>query len=178
MLVAGSCRQCVLTCLTDLHRPARLLQLTSCVLKACPCLRMQCPGCATAASCQVLPGVLPHAWLAHAAVQATAPATPGVSSARMAGQCPQSRCGQPSLTDCMSLLLQTLFKVSPAAALDILKVAKSVLEHWYATYMQVREKIEISGRDARWEFSKQMLFERTNFMVCACHLPKTHCGWC
>ena len=72
----------------------------------------------------------------------------------------------------MSLLLQTLFKVSPAAAVDILKVAKSVLEHWYATYMQVREKIEISGRDARWEFSKQMLFERTNFMVCACHLPQ------
>lgn len=44
-----------------------------------------------------------------------------------------------------------------------------MLEHWYATYMQVREKIEISGRDARWEFSKQMLFERTNFMVRACH---------
>ena len=43
-----------------------------------------------------------------------------------------------------------------------------MLEHWYATYMQVREKIEISGRDARWEFSKQMLFERTNFMVWAC----------
>ena len=86
----------------------------------------------------------------------------------MAGQCAQSRCGQPSQTDCVSLLLQTLFKVSPAAAVDILKVAKSVLEHWYATYMQVREKIEISGRDARWEFSKQMLFERTNFMVSAC----------
>ncbi len=76
---------------------------------------------------------------------------------------------QPLLTDCVPLPLQTLFKVSPAAAVDILKVAKSVLEHWYATYMQVREKIEISGRDARWEFSKQMLFERTNFMVRACH---------
>ena len=43
MLVAGSCRQCVLSCLADLHRPARLLQLTSCVLKACPCLQNAVP---------------------------------------------------------------------------------------------------------------------------------------
>jgi hypothetical protein len=27
----------------------------------------------------------------------------------------------------------------------------------------VREKIEASGRDARWEFSKQALFARTNY---------------
>ena len=115
------------------------------------------------------PRVLPDACLAHAAAQATAGLlNQGVSFARVAGSPSKQRCGQPLLTDCTSLLLQTLFKVSPAAAVDILKVAKSVLEHWYATYMQVREKIEISGRDARWEFSKQMLFERTNFMVCAC----------
>lgn len=61
--------------------------------------------------------------------------------------------------------LQTIFKVSPTEAVEQLRVAKGVLEHWYSTYMQVREKIEVSGRDARWEFSKQMLFERTNYMV-------------
>lgn len=35
---------------------------------------------------------------------------------------------------------------------------------------QVRESIEAAGRDARWEFSKAALFERTQHMaeVCAC----------
>ena len=126
------------------------------------------PGSPAAASCQV-PRVLPHAWLARAAAQATAGMLDqGFSPAHVAGSALKAECRQPSLTECVPLLLQTLFKVSPAAAVDILKVAKSVLEHWHATYMQVREKIEISGRDARWEFSKQMLFERTNFMVCPC----------
>jgi hypothetical protein len=34
--------------------------------------------------------------------------------------------------------------------------------------MQVREKIEMSGRDARWEFPKQLLFSRTNYMAEIC----------
>ena len=34
--------------------------------------------------------------------------------------------------------------------------------------LQVREKIEMSGRDARWEFPKQMLFARTNYMAEIC----------
>ncbi len=36
------------------------------------------------------------------------------------------------------------------------------------TLLQVREKIEISGRDARWEFSKQLLFARTNYAADIC----------
>lgn len=35
-------------------------------------------------------------------------------------------------------------------------------------FVQVREKIEMSGRDARWEFPKQLLFQRTNFMAEIC----------
>lgn len=34
--------------------------------------------------------------------------------------------------------------------------------------MQVREQIEVSGRDARWEFPKQLLFARTNYMADIC----------
>ena len=37
------------------------------------------------------------------------------------------------------------------------------------TLPQVREKIEVSGRDARWEFPKQLLFARTNYMVEICN---------
>jgi len=35
--------------------------------------------------------------------------------------------------------------------------------------LQVREKIEMSGRDARWEFPKQLLFARTNYMAEICN---------
>ena len=56
----------------------------------------------------------------------------------------------------------------PTDALRLIRTGKSVLEGWHNTYMQVREKIEVSGRDARWEFSKPMLFERTNYMAEIC----------
>lgn len=32
----------------------------------------------------------------------------------------------------------------------------------------MREKIESSGRDARWEFSKATLFARSNYMADVC----------
>lgn len=50
----------------------------------------------------------------------------------------------------------------------VVQVCKSVLEHWLSTYMGMREKIELSGRDARWEFPKQLLFARTNYMAEIC----------
>ena len=64
--------------------------------------------------------------------------------------------------------LQAVFKMVPAEAVRLIKTGKSVLEGWHNTYMQVRERIEVSGRDARWEFSKPMLFERTNYMAEIC----------
>lgn len=63
---------------------------------------------------------------------------------------------------------QAVFKMAPAEAVHLIRTGKSVLEGWHNTYMQVREKIEVSGRDARWEFSKPMLFERTNYMAEIC----------
>jgi hypothetical protein len=56
---------------------------------------------------------------------------------------------------------------SPACLVPA-QVCKSVLEHWLSTYMAMREKIETSGRDARWEFPKQLLFARTNYMAEIC----------
>ena len=64
--------------------------------------------------------------------------------------------------------LQAVFQMAPADAVTLIRTGKSVLDGWHNTYMQVREKIEISGRDARWEFSKPMLFERTNYMSEIC----------
>ena len=67
-----------------------------------------------------------------------------------------------------SIDLKQLFKVAPSDAVDLLNTCKDVLDQWYAQYMFVREKIEVSGRDARWEFPKQLLFARTNYMIEIC----------
>jgi hypothetical protein len=43
----------------------------------------------------------------------------------------------------------------------------------HGQWLQVREKIETSGRDARWEFSKATLFARSNYMAEVCgHLSE------
>lgn len=43
-----------------------------------------------------------------------------------------------------------------------------MLDTWLDSYMEVRAKIESSGRDARWEFDKRRLFERTGYMSQIC----------
>lgn len=39
---------------------------------------------------------------------------------------------------------------------------------WKETYFETRAKIEASGRDARWEFDRKRLFERTDYMATIC----------
>lgn len=46
--------------------------------------------------------------------------------------------------------------------------AKKTLETWKESYFDVRAKIEASGRDARWEFDRKRLFERTDHMASIC----------
>lgn len=46
--------------------------------------------------------------------------------------------------------------------------AKAMLDTWQDAYLEVRAKIESSGRDARWEFDKRRLFERTGYMSSIC----------
>lgn len=76
--------------------------------------------------------------------------------------------GQPIFQAMLHANLQAVFKMAPADAVTLIRTGKSVLDGWHNTYMQVREKIEVSGRDARWEFSKPMLFELTNYMSEIC----------
>ncbi|XP_048858906.1 dynein axonemal heavy chain 10 [Brienomyrus brachyistius] len=54
--------------------------------------------------------------------------------------------------------------VAKAKAYD----GKQVLELWKSCYMDVRAKIEMSGRDSRWEFDRKKLFERTDYMATIC----------
>lgn len=46
--------------------------------------------------------------------------------------------------------------------------AKRTLEMWKASYFDIRAKIEASGRDARWEFDRKRLFEKTDYMASIC----------
>lgn len=61
--------------------------------------------------------------------------------------------------------LRKLFRTPVQQALDLIDKARAVLEQWQEIYMQVREKIEVSGRGARWEFDRKKLFERTNYIA-------------
>ena len=43
-----------------------------------------------------------------------------------------------------------------------------MLDTWKQSYLDVRKKIEQSGRDARWEFDRRKLFERTDYIAVIC----------
>jgi dynein heavy chain len=64
--------------------------------------------------------------------------------------------------------VKVLFTWSPADATARISLAKSVLEYWSEIYLQVRELIELSARDQRWEFDRKKLFDRTNYMASIC----------
>ena len=46
--------------------------------------------------------------------------------------------------------------------------AKKMLDTWKQSYLDVRKKIEESGREARWEFDQRALFEGTTYMAFIC----------
>jgi len=39
---------------------------------------------------------------------------------------------------------------------------------WKQSYLDVRKRIEQSGRDARWEFDRKVLFERSDHIAQVC----------
>ena len=54
------------------------------------------------------------------------------------------------------------------AAMRDINQATKVLHSWWDTYRDVRDRIERSGNDHRWEFDKKLLFGRTNHMASIC----------
>ena len=61
--------------------------------------------------------------------------------------------------------VKTVFRSSLAVSKKTISDAKTLLDSWSKTYFQVRERIEQSGRDQRWEFDRKKLFEQTNYMA-------------
>ncbi|XP_075390744.1 dynein axonemal heavy chain 10 [Tenrec ecaudatus] len=69
---------------------------------------------------------------------------------------------------CRVINLRTLFKENRATAQHKTLEAKNTLTLWKKSYFDVRAKIEASGREARWEFDRKRLFERTDYMATIC----------
>ena len=61
-----------------------------------------------------------------------------------------------------------VFAVDPKQALRIVVEARTLLDTWKQEYMSMREKIEKSGRDNRWEFDRKRLFSRTDYAAQVC----------
>ncbi|GMH67856.1 hypothetical protein TrLO_g3024 [Triparma laevis f. longispina] len=64
--------------------------------------------------------------------------------------------------------IATILRKPPQTTKTIILEAKNVLESWQTVYMDVRNKIEMSGTDHRWEFDRKRLFEVTNYMAGVC----------
>ncbi|XP_006865538.1 PREDICTED: dynein heavy chain 10, axonemal [Chrysochloris asiatica] len=69
---------------------------------------------------------------------------------------------------CKVINLHTLFRENRASAQQKTLEAKNTLTLWKKSYFDVRAKIEASGREARWEFDRKRLFERTDYMAIIC----------
>ena len=64
--------------------------------------------------------------------------------------------------------IKLLLELPTTEALERVDLAKGVLENWHSVYLHVRERIEMSGRDARWEFDRKRLFEKTDHLAKIC----------
>ncbi|XP_058137242.1 dynein axonemal heavy chain 10 [Dasypus novemcinctus] len=69
---------------------------------------------------------------------------------------------------CKVVNLRTLFKENRTSAQHKTLEAKNTLLMWKKAYFDIRAKIEASGREARWEFDRKRLFERTDYMAAIC----------
>ena len=66
------------------------------------------------------------------------------------------------------LNVRSIFRRKPDEVIRTISRGKEVLETWHNAYMSMREKIEQSGTDRRWEFNRQKLFDQTGYMVKIC----------
>jgi dynein heavy chain len=64
--------------------------------------------------------------------------------------------------------VKTIFRGHLSRSKAVIADAKMLLDSWSKAYFEVRDRIEASGRDQRWEFDRKKLFEQTNYMSARC----------
>ncbi|KAM7539583.1 hypothetical protein Aperf_G00000039574 [Anoplocephala perfoliata] len=62
-----------------------------------------------------------------------------------------------------------IFKMSLDNMLPLINNGRTLLESWKSTYMDRRADIEASGREYRWEFDKNRLFAKSDYMITVCN---------
>ncbi|XP_053509735.1 dynein axonemal heavy chain 10 isoform X2 [Ictalurus furcatus] len=74
------------------------------------------------------------------------------------------------LCECVTRVIDihTLFRDKHDVAKAKVRDGRQVLDQWKSCYFEVREVIEKSGRESRWEFDRQRLFEKTDYMASVC----------
>ena len=66
------------------------------------------------------------------------------------------------------LNVRAIFRRQPNEAIRLINRGKDVLDGWHSNYMAMRERIEQSGTDRRWEFNRAKLFDQTGYMLKIC----------
>ena len=64
--------------------------------------------------------------------------------------------------------IRAILREAPESIKQRTGEAITTLKTWKNSYLDVRAKIEASGRDARWEFDRRRLFEKTDYMSAIC----------
>ncbi|KAI7844971.1 hypothetical protein COHA_001338 [Chlorella ohadii] len=87
---------------------------------------------------------------------------------RIAGsiQARRAPCGRRRLD--RALDIHALFAAPAPDSLVLVRTCRAVAEGWQAHYLAMRERLEASGHPARWEFSRSLLFEKTNYAAEVC----------
>ncbi|PRW56454.1 flagellar inner arm dynein 1 heavy chain alpha [Chlorella sorokiniana] len=67
-----------------------------------------------------------------------------------------------------TLDIHAMFAAPAAESLALVRTCRAVAEGWQAHYLAMREQLEASGHPARWEFSRSLLFEKTNYAAEVC----------
>ncbi|KAJ8963302.1 hypothetical protein NQ318_018771 [Aromia moschata] len=67
-----------------------------------------------------------------------------------------------------NLDIESLFRKPITEVQRLTWDAKEMLELWKSSYMDVRQKIEDSGKGQRWEFDKNRLFTSSDYMASVC----------
>jgi dynein heavy chain len=65
--------------------------------------------------------------------------------------------------------VKTILDLKPSDIQRLCTEARKMLLSWKDSYYKVRAKIEDSGRDSRWEFPKNRLFDKTDHQAIICN---------
>ena len=65
--------------------------------------------------------------------------------------------------------MRTFYRDTRSVIIFKASESNKFLDTWKQSYLDMRKKIELSGRDTRWEFDRKKLFERSDYLSQLCN---------